>query len=156
ALNSATELVTGTYYASQTFGVCESDRIAVSVTVTPQSTYYADADGDGYGNPDDSILGCEAPDGYVTDNTDCDDSDAAVHTTFMFYKDNDNDGYGAGELTPACAVDANTPPVGFSLNNTDCDDEDAGAHMMVAFYADEDGDGQGAGEPVYFCVGEAS
>ncbi len=43
-------------------------------------TYYADADVDGYGNPDDSIIsGEEAPQGYVTDNTDCDDSNPDIN-----------------------------------------------------------------------------
>lgn len=42
-------------------------------------TYYADADGDGYGNAEVSILACEATPGYVLDNTDCDDEALAVH-----------------------------------------------------------------------------
>jgi Putative metal-binding motif len=43
------------------------------------SRWYADSDGDGYG--DSALLseGCEAPPGAVTDNTDCDDSAAAVY-----------------------------------------------------------------------------
>jgi hypothetical protein len=51
-------------------------------TVTGASdmtTYYRDADGDGYGNASDSIEADSAPAGYVTDNTDCDDTNAAVN-----------------------------------------------------------------------------
>ena len=33
-----------------------------------------DADGDGYGNEDISVFTCGAPEGYIDDNTDCDDT----------------------------------------------------------------------------------
>jgi Putative metal-binding motif len=42
-------------------------------------TFYHDADGDGYGTPLSTIQACSAPPGFVANNTDCDDSDAAVH-----------------------------------------------------------------------------
>lgn len=42
--------------------------------------YYADADGDGYGDVNSSTNACTAPDGYVTDSTDCNDLDAAVNS----------------------------------------------------------------------------
>ncbi len=45
----------------------------------PTSTYYQDADSDGYGNPDQPLISCAQPDGYVTDNSDCDDANAQVH-----------------------------------------------------------------------------
>ncbi|MES2621974.1 MAG: MopE-related protein, partial [Bacteroidota bacterium] len=43
------------------------------------STYYADADGDGFGNVNVTIEACSAPPGYVTNRTDCDDTNPAVH-----------------------------------------------------------------------------
>ena len=43
------------------------------------TTHYEDADQDGYGNPDFGVEGCPPPAGYVTDNTDCDDSDPNVN-----------------------------------------------------------------------------
>ena len=38
-------------------------------------TFYADADGDGYGDPDTAILGCTPTSGMVDNDDDCDDSD---------------------------------------------------------------------------------
>lgn len=42
------------------------------------TTYYADTDGDGFGDPDVTAEGCEAPDGFVDNSDDCDDSDPAL------------------------------------------------------------------------------
>jgi hypothetical protein len=41
-------------------------------------SWYADADGDGFGDPDSGVLGCEAGSGEVEDSSDCDDTDALV------------------------------------------------------------------------------
>ncbi len=45
------------------------------------TTLYRDADGDGYGDPAIATFSCDGsiPAGYVTNNTDCDDSNPAVH-----------------------------------------------------------------------------
>jgi hypothetical protein len=51
---------------------------SVDITVNPQQTFFADADGDGYGNPDVVVQDCNVPVGYVSDNTDCNDNNAAV------------------------------------------------------------------------------
>jgi hypothetical protein len=43
------------------------------------SAWYHDADSDDYGDASDSSVACTAPDEYVADNTDCDDSDPDVN-----------------------------------------------------------------------------
>ena len=42
-------------------------------------TFYEDQDSDGFGNALQSIDACEAPSGYVADNTDCDDSNTGIN-----------------------------------------------------------------------------
>lgn len=43
------------------------------------TTYYEDADGDTYGNPASSVTDCTQPAGYVTNDDDCDDTNATTH-----------------------------------------------------------------------------
>ena len=47
------------------------------------TTFYADADGDGFGTSADALSACEPPatadPAWVTEGTDCDDSDPAIH-----------------------------------------------------------------------------
>jgi len=51
----------------------------VEVKECTVKTFFQDADGDGYGNPDITIKACTQPAGYVTDSTDCDDTKSTVH-----------------------------------------------------------------------------
>ncbi|MFN0275236.1 MAG: MopE-related protein [Chitinophagales bacterium] len=106
-----------------------------------QSTFYADADGDGFGNMLDSVSSCTTPVGYITNNTDCDDANAAIYPTSMevcnmlddncntvidegfvintFYLDSDGDNFGTSETDSATCL---TSIDGFVADNTDCDD----------------------------------
>jgi hypothetical protein len=43
------------------------------------NTYYEDADGDGFGNPNAPEYSCLLPNGFVTDQSDCDDSNPLVY-----------------------------------------------------------------------------
>ncbi len=128
-------------------------------------TWYADSDGDGYGDPASTVESCEAPEGYVADATDCDDTDADIHPdgaeycngvdddcdgetdedaafdASTWYADTDSDGYGdAGSTVSACSQ-----PDGYVDDDTDCDDADADSHPDALEYcddADNDCDGE--------------
>lgn len=108
-------------------------------------TYYADADQDGFGSQIVSIDTCllPVPAGYVTNNEDCDDTNAAINPfadevcdgldndcnglvddafIFTYYADADQDGYGTENTSiDTCLVFA---PAGYVSNNLDCDDSD--------------------------------
>ena len=43
------------------------------------STWYADSDGDGFGDATTTTDACDAPAGYLADDTDCDDTDATIY-----------------------------------------------------------------------------
>ena len=65
------------------------------------AVYYADADGDSYGDADNSASfdnSCSVPVGWVADNTDCNDGDASIHPQ-TWYQDFDGDGFGDDAVT---------------------------------------------------------
>lgn len=85
--------------------------------------YFHDQDGDGYGNPLDSLLDYSTPSGYVNNKTDCNDNDSLQHPGQIWYIDQDHDGYGTG----ASIVQCNRPFNGYvaselNANAGDCND----------------------------------
>ena len=112
-------------------------------TITPQ-TYYADADGDGFGDPAVSQTVCTAPTGYVLDNTDCNDANDEEFPGAVWYADVDNDGLGdAGSSQVACLQPAN-----HVSNDTDCNDNDNQIGEEEMYYTDADADGFGDADAV--------
>jgi hypothetical protein len=108
-----------------------------------QTTYYADMDGDTYGDAGNTTMACSMPEGYVADATDCNDADAAVNpaatevcngiddncdgnndeglTFTTYYADADGDTYGdAGSTVSTC----DGAPEGYVSDATDCNDAD--------------------------------
>ena len=118
------------------------DNCAGGIDEGVTTTYYADADGDFYGDAGTSVIACSSPSGYVTDNTDCNDADAAVNPgitevcntvdddcdgtadeglTTVYFADADGDTFGDnGASVAACSM-----PVGYVENNSDCNDANA-------------------------------
>lgn len=95
----------------------------------PKSAYFQDRDGDGFGNPDSTVVSCTIPLGFVKNALDCNDGlyDTLIDSNQFIrsYFDEDKDGYGF-EATLACKI-----PNGFVLKNGDCDDLDASVHPMA-------------------------
>ncbi|MEL0454879.1 BspA family leucine-rich repeat surface protein [Flavobacteriaceae bacterium SZ-1-7] len=49
------------------------------LTITCSTLWYADVDSDGYGDSSNSIVACTPPPGYVSDNTDCNDTNPSIN-----------------------------------------------------------------------------
>ena len=106
----------------------------------PGQSWYADTDGDGYGDENASpTLQCDQPIDHVLDNTDCDDSDLSINPDTPWYSDYDGDGYGSGGVGSGCSqflADTVT-------NTDDCNDWDATINPETRWYADNDLDNYG-------------
>ncbi|MEP6844848.1 MAG: MopE-related protein, partial [Panacibacter sp.] len=92
------------------------------------STWYKDADDDGYSDGT-TLTQCDQPAGYklsgdlIATSGDCDDNDAAINPSLVWYKDSDNDGYSDGTTLTQC-----DQPTGYKLpgalvsTSGDCND----------------------------------
>ena len=81
---------TTTYTATVTTAT-QTCTDSITITVNPLLTWYADVDADGFGNPDDVVQDCNQPQGYISDNTDCNDEDAATYPGAAEICDNNRD-----------------------------------------------------------------
>ena len=146
----------------------DADDDDASLDTTTTGSWFADTDGDGFGNSDDALSACAQPVGYVGDATDCDDTTAAVSpgaaevcggvdedcdgdiddddasldlsTANTWYDDADGDGWG----DPSVSAVACLAPTGFLADGTDCAPTDGAVNpgaTEVCNGLDEDCDG---------------
>ena len=128
------------------------------------TTWYADTDGDGYGDTSSAVSACSAPSGYVAADGDCDEADAAINPgatevcdtldndcdylwdesdaadATLWYADTDGDSYG----DPGSAITRCNEPVGYVADDTDCDDSSSANNpgaTEICDGADNDCDG---------------
>lgn len=111
---------------------------------TRNARFYLDHDGDGYGDPAISREGKKKPRGYVRNNFDCDDSNAAINPGMeeepdsvdndcdgkidnlesRLYRDVDGDGFGGSDWF----IDTTEAVSGYVEQTGDCDDSNDRVH----------------------------
>ncbi len=123
----------------------------VDIDALDGNTYYRDADGDNYGDSEDTMVACSRPSGYSATARDCDDTSASVKPTAAercdgvdndcdgtvdadatddekWLQDGDGDGYGDDDSATWSCDD----PYGDGVHTGgDCDDDDAEVHPGV-------------------------
>ncbi len=135
--------------AANTDEDCDSTADDADSSATGQTSFYLDRDADGYGTSLTSSSACDAPTGYVADNTDCNDSAAGINPgeaevcdaantdedcdnladdgdtgatgKTSWYPDSDADNYSNNSATPVSACDAPTSYIARSSSG-DCND----------------------------------
>ncbi len=126
------------------------------------STFYADADGDGWGDNWEWVVACEVPEGYTVQFGDCDDESTAHYpgapeddcTDPEDYNCDGSSGYADadGDGFPACEdcddSERAVNPLAYEICDgvdNDCSSQIDGADALdaVPWYADSDGDGFG-------------
>ena len=113
------------------------------------ATWYPDADGDGFGNPNEPIQSCEQPSGTVDNGNDCDDDNENINPLAVeicngvdddcdtliddeaidpltWYADSDTDSYG----DPNNTLNHATNPMVMS-DSDDCDDTNSSFNLRA-------------------------
>jgi hypothetical protein len=153
---------------------CDGNADNNDASATGTSTFYANADGDGYASMTSTMMLCDATTAYpsATMGTDCNDASASIYpgatetcdgvdqdcdgtaddgALQTYYQDSDGDGFGnASVSTTAPCVSA---PVGYRLDRTDCNDTSVNiqpyAYDMPSDAIDSDCDGATTGRVSY-------
>jgi hypothetical protein len=101
------------------------DGLVDPSTSADAEEWYADVDGDGFGDPDSTVLACNQPDGHLSVAGDCNDSVPAIHpgAAEIWYDGVDQNCDGASDFD--ADGDGFDHPAG---NGQDCNDEDPGIH----------------------------
>ena len=136
--------------------------------VGPPSTWFLDADSDGWGDSASTMDACEQPDDHTDLEGDCNDGDPTIHPEStelcndidedcdgeidegtalgLWYEDNDGDGYGDPELAHESCTGT-----GYVADDSDCDDGDANVHPdadELCNDVDDDCDGEVDEDPI--------
>ncbi|WP_100613076.1 PQQ-dependent sugar dehydrogenase, partial [Confluentibacter lentus] len=114
---------------------------------TPTTTYYVDTDGDTFGDSADAgaPFASNPGAGYSLNNTDCDDTNASINPSTIWYAGVDTDGdgfFGSTTSVTQCA----SPGVGYSTTapaTPDCNDNDDTINPDTIWYTGVDTDGDG-------------
>lgn len=118
-------------------GDCDDNNALIH----PNSVWYTDMDGDGYGDPLSSEIGCvPSVVGATLDGTDCDDANNLLNPATVWYADTDGDGFGDDTVTQL-GCGSNLPNA--TLIGGDCNDNDQDINPNTLWYADLDQDGYG-------------
>ena len=129
-------------------------------TAINTQTYFADEDEDGFGDPNNTTDACSLPEGFVQNNTDCDDNTNAIHPNAeelcngidencnaeidegaasdgtVFFADEDEDGFGDLNVTwSGCAVKS-----GYVENSDDCNDNNEAIYPEAQEFCNEQDD----------------
>jgi hypothetical protein len=161
---------------------CNAQSPFVCEIACPEVTSFADADGDGLGDPAAAEASCWPAADRVFNALDCDDGDVNVGRV-VYFLDEDGDGFGDDDPTLG-TVDCEVP-LGFAEAGGDCDDGAGGVYPGAdevcnggidddcdgladdadptldpatagSWWLDGDGDGYGAGDEVRSCDPPAS
>lgn len=115
--------------------------------------WYADEDGDGYGDANTFVIACSVPEGYVPwpNFTDCDDTNSSVNPGATEIPDN-----GIDDNCDACVINQEV----CNDVDDDCDGlidaADDSCIGLAVWYADQDGDGFGNPEDFYEACAQPS